>query len=64
VTVPSGTTTLGVDMPWVERHRRRVPGSWFRTTSVQAHHRRSPGTNAIIGLVIAFAVILLLIAIF
>lgn len=63
-TVPPGTTTLGVDMPWVERHRRRVPGSWFRTTSVQAHRRRAPGTNAIIGLVIAFAVILLLIAIF
>jgi hypothetical protein len=55
---------MGVDMPWVERHRRRVPGSWFRTTSVQAHHRRSPGTNAIIGLVIAFVVILLLIVIF
>lgn len=64
VRVPRGTTTLGVDMPWVERHRRRLPGSWFRTTSVQAHRRRAPGTNTIIAIVIAFAVILLLIALF
>ncbi|MFD9735179.1 hypothetical protein [Umezawaea sp. NPDC059074] len=51
-------------MPWVQRHRRRTPYSWFRTTTVQAHHRKAPGTNAIIGLAIAFAVILLLIVIF
>ncbi|WNV86029.1 hypothetical protein [Umezawaea sp. Da 62-37] len=51
-------------MPWVRAHRRRVPYSWFKTTRVESHHRSRPGSKAIIGLVIAFAVILLLIVIF
>lgn len=50
-------------MPWVSRHRRRVPGGWFRTTTVRSHHRRSPGMP-IVGIAIAVLVILLLIAIF
>lgn len=51
-------------MPWVSRHRRRVPGSWFRTTTVRSHHRRSAGSIPIVGIVVAILVILLLIAIF
>ncbi|MET0134056.1 MAG: hypothetical protein ABW215_10740 [Kibdelosporangium sp.] len=51
-------------MAWVRRHRRRVPGSWFRTTTVRSHHRTSPGTIPILSVAIAIAVILLLIAIF
>ena len=51
-------------MPWVSRHRRRVPGSWFRTTTVRSHHRSRPGGVPIIGIVIAVIVIIVLIAIF
>ncbi|CCH32418.1 putative membrane protein [Saccharothrix espanaensis DSM 44229] len=49
-------------MPWVSRHRRRVPHSWFRTTTVQAHHRRSPATiPTVIAVVLAVALLLVLI---
>jgi len=50
-------------MPRVQQHRRRLPGSWFRTTSVQSHYRRSP---ALIPTVIAviLAIILLVVLIF
>jgi hypothetical protein len=51
-------------MPWVRRHRRQLPHSWFRTTTVQGHYRRSPGSIPVIPIAIAIAVILLLIAIF
>jgi hypothetical protein len=51
-------------MPWVSRHRRRVPNGWFRTTTVRSHHRRSPGGIPIVGIAIAILVVLLLIAIF
>lgn len=50
-------------MPWVRRHRRRVPHGWG-TTSVRSHYRRSPGGVSIVGIVIAVVVILLLIALF
>jgi uncharacterized integral membrane protein len=50
-------------MPWVDRHRRRLPGSWFRTTTVQAHRRRRPGTQWMV-LAAVLAVILLLVIIF
>lgn len=49
-------------MPWVRRHRRRVPFG-FRTTTVRSHYRRSPGMP-IVGIIVAVLVILLLIAIF
>lgn len=51
-------------MPWVSRHRRRVPGSWFRTTTVRSHHRSRPGNAPIIAIAIAALVIILLIVIF
>ncbi|MBP2330348.1 hypothetical protein JOF56_010733 [Kibdelosporangium banguiense] len=51
-------------MAWVRRHRRHVPGSWFRTTTVRSHHRSSHGGIPILSIVIAVAVIVLLIAIF
>jgi hypothetical protein len=51
-------------MPWVSRHRRRVPGSWFRTTTVRSHHRRRPGSVPLIAIIGAVLIILLLIAIF
>ena len=50
-------------MPWVSRHRRRTPYSWFRTTSVRSHYRRRPG-GMLIPLIVVIAVILLLIALF
>ena len=46
-------------MPWVQRHRRRVPHSWFRTTSVQSHYRRSPATIPIVIAVILAIVLLI-----
>jgi hypothetical protein len=52
-------------MPWVHRHRRRVPGGWFRTTTVRSHYRRGPGWGlGWVGVIIAIVVILLLIALF
>ena len=51
-------------MPWVRRHRRSVPYSWFRSTTVQSHYRRSPSSIPIIPIAIALIVIVLLIAIF
>lgn len=51
-------------MPWVRRHRRRVPYGWVRSTTVRSHYRRSPGRVPIVGIVIAVVVILLLIALF
>lgn len=50
-------------MPWVSRHRRRTPYSWFRTTSVRSHYRR-PSTGMLIPILVAIAVIVLLIAVF
>lgn len=54
-------TMLGAEMPWVQRHRRRVPYSWFRTTSVQSHYRRSPATiPTIIAVVLAIVLLIVL----
>ncbi|MFS8096695.1 hypothetical protein LFM09_06095 [Lentzea alba] len=50
-------------MPWVSRHRRRTPYSWFRSTTVRSHYRRRPG-GAWIPLLVVLAVIVLLIALF
>jgi hypothetical protein len=51
-------------MPWVRRHRRRLPYGWTRTTSVRSHYRRSPGGFPLVGVVVAVIVILVLIALF
>jgi hypothetical protein len=51
-------------MPWVSRHRRRVPYGLFRTTTVRSHYRRRPGGVPVIGIVIAVLIILVLIAVF
>ena len=51
-------------MPWVSRHRRRVPGGLFRTTTVRSHYRRRPGGVPVIGIVVAVLIILVLIAVF
>lgn len=53
-------------MPWVRRHRRRVPGGWVRTTTVRSHYRRSPGRYwvPVVPIVILVLLILVLIAIF
>lgn len=51
-------------MPWVRRHRRHVPYSWFRTTTVQSHYRRAAGRVPVVPIAIAIGVILLLIVIF
>ncbi|GAB2805108.1 hypothetical protein GCM10027200_01000 [Lentzea nigeriaca] len=50
-------------MPWVRRHRRNAPYSWFRTTTVRSHYRRPPG-GVWIPVLVAIAVIVLLIALF
>jgi len=50
-------------MPWVRRHRRSAPYSWFRTTTVRSHYRR-PATGLLIPILIAIAVIVFLIAVF
>ncbi|GLZ37047.1 hypothetical protein [Actinokineospora sp. NBRC 105648] len=50
-------------MPRVQQHRRRLPGNWFRTTSVQSHYRRSPALIPTI-IAVALALILLLVIIF
>jgi hypothetical protein len=50
-------------MPWVRRHRRSAPYSWFRTTTVRSHYRRPPG-GVLIPVLVAIAVIVLLIALF
>ncbi len=51
-------------MPWVHRHRRRLPGSLFRSTVVRSHYRSSAGRFPIFAIVAAIAVIVLLIVIF
>lgn len=51
-------------MPWVRRHRRRVPYSFFRTTTVHSHYRRRPGSVPIVPIAIVAGVILLLVLIF
>ncbi len=50
-------------MPWVRRHRRSAPYSWFRTTTVRSHYRR-PAGGVWIPVLVAIAVIVLLIALF
>ncbi|WP_199442046.1 hypothetical protein [Umezawaea beigongshangensis] len=51
-------------MPRVERHRRRLPGSWFRTTTVQSHYRKPAGMiPAIIAGVLALILLLVLVAV-
>lgn len=61
---PPLTATVEEDeMPWVRRHRRSAPYSWFRTTTVRSHYRRPQGSMWI-GIVVAIAVIVLLIALF
>jgi hypothetical protein len=47
-------------MPRVQTHRRRLPGSWFRKTTVQSHYRRSP---ALIPTIIAVVLGLILLAV-
>ncbi len=51
-------------MPWVSRHRRRLPHSFFRTTTVQSHHRRRPGSVPIVPIAIAAGIMLLIILLF
>jgi hypothetical protein len=51
-------------MPWVRRHRRRVPYGWARTTSVRSHYRRPPGGVPLVSIVVAVIIILVLIALF
>lgn len=51
-------------MPWVRRHRRHTPYSWFRTTTVRSHYRSRSGNLIVIVIVAVLAVILLLILIF
>lgn len=51
------------DMPWVRRHRRSAPYSFFRSTTVRSHYRR-PAGSMWIPIVVAIAVIILLIALF
>ncbi|MEU5690802.1 hypothetical protein [Actinosynnema sp. NPDC020468] len=51
-------------MPWVERHRRRTPYSWFQRTTVRSHYRRPAGRIPILPIAIALVVIVVLIAIF
>lgn len=48
-------------MPWVQRHRRRVPYSWFRKTTVHSHYRRSPATFPTIVAIILAIVLLIVI---
>ncbi|SFR29691.1 hypothetical protein SAMN04488564_12114 [Lentzea waywayandensis] len=50
-------------MPWVRRHRRSAPYSWFRSTTVRSHYRRPQGSMWI-PIVVAIAVIVLLIVLF
>jgi hypothetical protein len=50
-------------MPWVRRHRRSAPFSFFRTTTVRSHYRRPAGSKWIL-VAVAIAVIVLLIALF
>jgi hypothetical protein len=50
-------------MPWVSRHRRHSPYSWFRTHTVRSHYRR-PAGGALIPILVVIAVIVLLIALF
>ncbi|MFD4675562.1 hypothetical protein ACFWNN_37945 [Lentzea sp. NPDC058450] len=50
-------------MPWVRRHRRSRPYSWFGSTTVRSHYRR-PANSKWILLAVAIAVIVLLIALF
>ncbi|MFD5825079.1 hypothetical protein [Lentzea sp. NPDC060358] len=50
-------------MPWVRRHRRSAPYSFFRTTTVRSHYRRPAGSKWII-VAIAIVLIVLLIALF
>jgi hypothetical protein len=47
-------------MSRVQAHRRRLPGSWFRKTTVQSHYRRSP---ALIPTVIAVVLGIILLAV-
>lgn len=47
-------------MPWVQRHRRRTPYSWFRTTTVRSHYRRPPNSLAVVIAVIAVLILLIL----
>jgi hypothetical protein len=51
-------------MPWVSRHRRRVPGGLFRTTTVRSHYRRRPGGVPLLAIIGIVLVILVLIAVF
>ena len=51
------------EMPWVRRHRRSAPYSFFRTTTVRSHYRKPAGFKWII-VAIAIVLIVLLIALF
>lgn len=51
-------------MPWVRRHRRRVPYGWVRSTTVRSHYRRSPGHTSLAAIIVVVVVILILIALF
>lgn len=51
-------------MPWVRRHRRRVPYGWVRSTTVRSHYRRSPGSSSLLAVVVVVVVILVLVALF
>ena len=51
-------------MPWVESHRRRVPGSFFRRTTVRRHYRLPAGLPIIPIVVVAVVLIVILALIF
>ncbi|MGX7825892.1 hypothetical protein ACTG9Q_12440 [Actinokineospora sp. 24-640] len=49
-------------MPWVESHRRRVPGSLFRRATVRRHYRMPAGLPLIpiaIGVVVLLVILAL-----
>jgi len=50
-------------MPWVHRHRRRMPYSWFRSTTVRGHYRRPVDGVPIVPIIIAVVVVILLLVV-
>ncbi len=51
-------------MPWVRRHRRSAPFSFFRTTTVRSHYRKPQGAKWMIPVIAVLAVLLLLVVVF
>jgi hypothetical protein len=49
-------------MPWVHRHRRRLPYSWFRTTTVSSHYRRSPDFPIVVMVAVVIVLLFVLVS--